>query len=114
MNKKITVALSSILLAMYPAVALAAINLKTIIDNLMNMVVWPIFIGAIVIMTIWAAILFITANGDPGKIATAKKAVLWVIIGIIVGLAAFSAERLVRQVIGLSQGGGGSGDGTPK
>lgn len=74
---------------------------KNIITNLLNIVVWPIFIAASIIMFIWAGILFITAQGDPGKIAEARKAVIWAIIGIVVGLLGYIAVGLLRGALGL-------------
>lgn len=77
-----------------------ALNISAIIDRAINMVLWPIFLGAVVIMLIFAGFLFVTASGDPSKVSTAKKAVLWTIIGIVVGIAAFSAYGIIGGVIG--------------
>jgi hypothetical protein len=76
----------------------------SIICNLLRIVIWPVFFGISIIMLIWAGILFLTAQGDPGKISTAKKAVLWAVIGIVVAILAFSAVGILNNVIGGSTG----------
>ena len=72
---------------------------KDILNNILGKIVWPIFFGLSVLMFIWAGILFVTAAGDPGKIATAKKAVVWAIIGIIVAIVGFSAESIISGAL---------------
>jgi hypothetical protein len=57
--------------------------------------VWQFFFGITVIMFIVAGILFVTANGDPGKIKTAKTAVIWGVVGIIVATISFGIVGLV-------------------
>ena len=52
-------------------------------------------------MFIFAGFLFLTANGEPGKVALAKKAVLWATVGIAVALAGFSASNIVRGLLGV-------------
>ena len=102
MNKKIVTIFTSATLLVLPTVTLAAaINVKQIINNVMNLIIWPIFIGAVVIMLVWAGILFALAQGDPSKIATAKKAVLWAVIGVVTGIAAFSALGIIGGVLGV-------------
>ncbi len=72
---------------------------KTIIDNLLNIVVWPVFFGASIVMLIWAGFMFLTAHGDPGKIAIAQKAVIWAIVGIAVAIIAFSAVNIIKSIL---------------
>jgi len=64
------------------------------------MVVWPIFVGAVVIMVIYAGFLFLTSAGDPTKLTKAKMATVWAIVGIAVGILAFSAMDLIKKVLG--------------
>lgn len=61
--------------------------------------VWPLFIGFAIIMLLVAGFLFLAANGDPGKVGTARMAVLWAIVGIVVGILAFSIPFLVQDTI---------------
>ena len=72
-----------------------------IINNVLSIVVWPVFGGAIVIMFIWAGFMFLTAAGDASKLASAKRAVIWGIVGIMVGVAGFSAYRIVSTILGV-------------
>ena len=44
-----------------------------VINNVLNFVVWPIFVGVVIIMFLWAGILFLTGRGDPAKLEIAKK-----------------------------------------
>ena len=76
-------------------------SIPEIIENLLNWVVWPVFFGLSVIMFIYAAILFVSAGGDPSKISGAKSAVIWAIVGIVVAIAAFSAEGIIRAILGV-------------
>jgi hypothetical protein len=73
-------------------------DIWTIIVNIIKFL-WPIFIGFFIFMAIWAGFLFITANGEPGKIQTAKSAVIWAIVGLILGLLSFSIPDIIRNVI---------------
>ena len=102
MNKKIILLPGLVVSLFLPMVALAAeLKVEKIITNVMDIIVWPVFIGAVVIMFIWAGILFATAQGDPSKITTAKKAVLWAVVGAIVGVVAFSGVKLIKTILGV-------------
>ncbi len=72
-----------------------------IIDRFLTIVVWPIFLGVVVIMFIYAGFLFLTAQGEPGKVSEAKKALIWAVVGIIVAIFAFSSYGLVARIIGV-------------
>lgn len=74
---------------------------QNLITNILNMIVWPIFIGLAIIMFVWAGILFLSANGDPGKIGEAKKAAIWGVIGVIVGLMGYVMVGVLRGLLGL-------------
>ncbi len=75
--------------------------LSDIINRLLNIVVWPIFVAVVFLMFIWAGILFVTAHGDPTKVSTAKKTVIWAVIGVVVGVLAFSAVETIKAILGL-------------
>lgn len=63
-------------------------------------------IGALFL--IWAGFLFLTAQGDEGKLSTAKKAFVWSCIGIGVLLGAWTFAVGVEGVIkDIGKGGGG-------
>jgi len=112
MNKKLSALLSSAALMALPLVTLADIqpgsapiaqqNLS--VTNIVNIVLnflWPLFIGFAVITFLIAGFLFLTAQGDPAKVATARTAVLWGIVGVVVGVLAFSIPFIVRNTLGF-------------
>lgn len=75
-------------------------EIETILNNVLSMVVWPTFVGAVVIMFIYAGFLFVSSEGDPSKITKAKSAVVWAIVGIVVGILAYSAEGIIKSILG--------------
>lgn len=76
-------------------------NLSTTdIVNIVLDFVWPIFAGFAVLMFIIAGFYFLTSQGDATKVATARQAVLWGIVGVVVGLVAFSIPAIVRLTVG--------------
>ncbi len=101
MNKKLAKLLYFTVLLSFPVVAFADSStfFNDILTRTLNYIVWPIFGGVAVIMLIYAGFLFATAQGDPAKITTAKKAVLWVAVGIAVGLLAFLAVGTIKKII---------------
>ena len=105
MNKKIGVLFSTIVLLVTPFLIFAQTTnpattwIQGIFSRFLGVILWPIFIGGIIIMLIWAGFLFITANGDPTKIATARKAAIWTVIGIGVGIFAYSAYSIISSII---------------
>lgn len=52
------------------------------------------------IMIIVSGILYLTSAGSPEKIATAKKALIYAIIGIVIGIAANAIVEIISGVIG--------------
>lgn len=74
---------------------------RGVITRLLNIVIWPVFIGAAIVMFIFAGIMFFAAMGDPNKISSANKAVLWIVFGIIVGLLGFIAVGIIRTILGM-------------
>ena len=109
MNKKLIIALSTVALLTMPFAAMAfdsgttpnSVTLSvTQIINIILDFIWPIFAGFAVIMFLVAAFMFLTSAGDPAKVATARQAVLWGVVGVVVGLIAFSIPLIVRQTLG--------------
>ncbi len=108
-NKKIIYTLIAAALLL-PAVGLA-IDFGTLpvgqnldIPGILNKVlgiVWPIFIGFAIIMFIVAGFLFLKAQGDPAETKTAQKAVMWGVVGLVVGVLAFSIPGIVKSLLGF-------------
>jgi len=111
MNKKLVILFSSMVLLTLPVVMLADINpgpapnsqnlSVTQIVNIVLNFIWPIFVGFAVIMFLVAGFLFLTAQGDPGKVGAARQAILWGIIGVVVGVIAFSIPFIIRNTLGF-------------
>jgi len=53
-----------------------------------------------VIMIIVAGILYLTSAGSPEKIGVAKKALIYAIAGIAIGLAATVIVQIIKDVMG--------------
>jgi len=53
-----------------------------------------------VIMLIVAGVLFVTSGGSPEKVNSAKKALSYAVVGIIVSLAATAIANTVKYIIG--------------
>lgn len=62
-------------------------------------IAWKVFVIVALIMFVIAGILFLTAAGNPEKIAQARNAFLWGVVGIIVGIIAFSIVAIVGGVL---------------
>lgn len=108
MNKKLITLLTSTLLAIFPIAVFAAVpenpgpypwiniaDVWTLIINILKFI-WPIFVGIAILMFIVAGFTFLTSNGEPGKIKTAKDAVTWGVVGVIVAILAFSIVMIVQ------------------
>ena len=50
-------------------------------------------IAAVVIII--AGVLYMISAGDPGKVATAKKAILYAVIGLIIALSAYAITNFI-------------------
>lgn len=74
------------------------------LDNLVTTVLsklWILFAGIAVIMFLFAGIMFLTANGAPEKVATARMAFLWGVVGVVVGIISYSIIFIVGNLIGV-------------
>lgn len=76
-------------------------SIAVIMQNIINNIVWPIFAGAVVIMFLYAGFLFLSATGKPEKLTKAKVALLYAMIGVVVGILAFSAQNIIKGVLGV-------------
>lgn len=101
--------LSAILLSviLVPVVALGAVNQPTgsikDFDTLLTKIqtaVWSLFAIIVFVCFAIAGILFLTSGGAPDKIATARSMAIYGVIGIIVGILAYSILAIVSNLIG--------------
>ncbi len=70
----------------------------TILDNVRN-ILWAFLAVVVIIMFVWAGIIFVTAEGDPGKVERARSRVLYGIIGLIVAALAGGVFFIVTQLM---------------
>ncbi len=72
-----------------------------LVVNLLNWFAWFIAVIAVV-MGLYSGILFITGGGDAAKLATARKILLWAVVGIAVAVLSFSIVAISTAFIGLT------------
>jgi len=58
-----------------------------------------IFGGVAVICFLVAGVLFLTAQGEPEKVKTARAAFIWGVAGVIVGILAFSIIAIMVNIL---------------
>ena len=75
--------------------------IKDVLNKFVDVVAWPVFVTIVVVAFIYIAFLFITSKGEPGKIDQARKALIWGIIGVGVGVLAFSIQKTITTFLGL-------------
>ncbi len=110
MNKKILTVASSVVALALPFIALADFaqpgfpgilpDAWTVINKILNFI-WPLFIGIAVIMFLYSGFLFLAASGDPTKIKEARNSLLYGIIGVVVGILAFSLPLIIKNTLGV-------------
>jgi len=105
MRKKILISILSVVLILPSSVAFAqlhsygnGISLPDLMNSITNLVGF-VFGGIVVVMFVAAAILFLTAQGDPAKIKIAKDAFIWGVAGVVVGLIAFSIIAIISGLL---------------
>ncbi len=98
-NKKILFLALLIVLAL-PSLALAA-SLQGIVDGAVN-VSLIIASGVVVILWVVTGILFLTAQGAPEKLSSAKKALFAAIAGTILVLVAQGAMDMIRKALNIN------------
>lgn len=103
-------AVSSAIFALAPALAMAqysppggtglpASNLYEIISNIMYWLLMVVGIVGVIGFAI-AGLLYLTAAGDETRIGTAKNAMMYSIIGVIVALAGLVALQFAKGLLG--------------
>ena len=111
MNKKLIAISSLALLLALPVVSMAIPNPTTpntlpnfsvigLINTILNFI-WPIFIGFAVIMFIIAGFYFISAQGEPEGVGKARQFLIWGVVGIAVGVVAFTIPYVVQNAFGF-------------
>lgn len=101
MNKKI---LTLILLAgaLVLPVSAGAQTIGQMVRNVVNNVVWPFAVGLVVILWIVTGLLFLLAQGDPGKLTNAKGALVAALIGTVIVVISSIAMTVVCNALGIA------------
>jgi len=79
-------------------------NLGSVIGNVLDAiltVLWVVAVAVIIIAFVFAGFKYISAQGEPGKVKEAHKAVLWGVVGTGVILLAWSVLITVRNILGV-------------
>ena len=79
---------------------LKAQNFTQLLEAIIDFIFY-LALGITPIMIIVSGFFFITAQGEPEKIQTAKKIILWALIGLLV---VFSAKGLVKLLESIFMG----------
>jgi hypothetical protein len=109
--KKIFLSLGVIGLLVLPIIGLAASPadipvltgdaMITLIKDIVNWVFWFLLVTA-VIFIVMAGFMFVTAQGDPAKVNTARNFVLYALIGVAVGALSKGLLALVSYITGTT------------
>ena len=108
--KKIISALILVSLLTLPVMGLAIqeeealpadVDLWTALDSVAKYLFGLLLIIAVIYLVL-AAIQYVTAGGDPEKIKAAHQKVLYALIGIIVGVLAWTLITFVRSMVGAT------------
>jgi len=105
--KKIELSLVTVAVIALPIIALAQIGgtppgISTDLTGLGTKIanaVWIVFTVVAVIAFVTAGILFLSAGGQPEKVATARSAFIWGIAGVVVGIIAFTIINVVKVAL---------------
>lgn len=109
MNKKLTALSVATIALAFPIVSLAVALIPPpgiigsfggIFDAIFYLL-WPIFAAYAVIMFIIAGFQFLTARGEPAEVAKARQSVVYGMVGVAVGVLAFSIPFIVKGLLGV-------------
>ena len=73
-------------------------SFEELIDAIINFIFW-VAIAIVPIMIVVAAFYFLTSGGDPEKVRTAKRIILFTFIGLLVIFLARGITSLIEQIL---------------
>ena len=97
-NKKILFLI--LLAAVLPSLAFAQVTLASMAEAAMHAIVDAVGF-LVVILWIYTGVLFLTAQGDPGKLSAAKIALFSAIAGTIIVIIANFATDFVGKIFNI-------------
>jgi len=74
------------------------VTITNMVCNVAN-TVWIVATGIVLIFWIITGLLFLTAMGDPTKLATARKALIASVAGTVLVILAYSALEIIGNAI---------------
>jgi len=75
-------------------------GIETLIDNILN-TIWILAVAAVIVLFIFIAFRFITAQGNMDKIKEARNAFVFGIVGVVVLVLAWSIVTILRMNLGV-------------
>lgn len=75
-------------------------NALTVLVNIINWFSWLLAILSVA-MGLYAGFLYMTAHGEPQKVATASNVLVYTVIGVVVAILAFSIKTIINAFIVL-------------
>lgn len=75
-------------------------SLQALLDAIINFIFWIGMTLAPVILII-AGFLYVTSAGDPKKVETAKRMILYALIGLVILLLAKGFVVVLKSIIGV-------------
>lgn len=73
------------------------------LEEVFNFLLTSIFfitLTASAITIIWAAFLFVTSGGDPQKITSARKIIVWAVVALVVAILSKAAQGIIKGMLG--------------
>lgn len=112
---KVLFSLGSLLASLLPTAASAAIGLErardvarseglflgTTLDIIQNIIIFLMTGNALLALgaMIWAATLYVTSLGNEDKLETAKKTVLYAMVGLLLMAGVFIILQIIKKII---------------
>ena len=75
-------------------------SLSDVVGGIIANGLWIIFTAIIVICFLISGISFLTAQGDAEKLKTARSSFIWGVVGVVVGILAFSIYTIIKNLVG--------------
>ena len=97
--KKILSILILVTVSTLPLTAAAAVLTVDQLINRLKPVIWAIFGLIALICFVYAGIKFLTAGGDPDKIGDARKAFMYGVVGVVVGIIAYGIVAIMTNIL---------------
>ena len=79
-------------------------TLQKFVEVVVTDIVIPIGTVIVILAIIYSGFLFVTAQGNPAKLETAKKAFLWSAIGAVILLGAYVIATAIENTINQIKG----------